>query len=184
MNLYDFDKTIYAGDSTVDFYFFCLKKKITLIKYMPKQFLSILKYKFKFISKKKMKEDFFSFLKGIDNVDDYIEKFWLLYKKKIKKWYIDSSNKNDVIVSASPQFLLNPLKNMFQIKDIIASNVDSRTGNFLSENCYGEEKVNRIRQLYNNVEFINAYSDSLSDMPMLNLAENKYLIKKNKIIKM
>ena len=24
MNVYDFDGTVYAGDSTVDFYFFCL----------------------------------------------------------------------------------------------------------------------------------------------------------------
>lgn len=26
MNVYDFDGTVYAGDSTVDFYFFCLRK--------------------------------------------------------------------------------------------------------------------------------------------------------------
>ena len=26
MNVYDFDKTIYYGDSTADFYLFCLKR--------------------------------------------------------------------------------------------------------------------------------------------------------------
>ena len=32
VNTYDFDKTIYNGDSTIDFYIFCLKKEITIIK--------------------------------------------------------------------------------------------------------------------------------------------------------
>ena len=32
MNVYDFDKTIYKGDSTLDFYFFCLRKKPIIIK--------------------------------------------------------------------------------------------------------------------------------------------------------
>ena len=33
MNVYDFDKTIYYGDSTADFYLFCLKrhKKYSLL---------------------------------------------------------------------------------------------------------------------------------------------------------
>ena len=35
VNLYDFDNTIYDGDSSVDFYLFCLKKKISIIKYLP-----------------------------------------------------------------------------------------------------------------------------------------------------
>lgn len=26
MNVYDFDKTIYDGDSTIDFYLYCVKK--------------------------------------------------------------------------------------------------------------------------------------------------------------
>ena len=35
VNLYDFDKTIYDGDSTIDFYLFCLKKKLSIIQYLP-----------------------------------------------------------------------------------------------------------------------------------------------------
>ncbi len=27
MNVYDFDGTIYSGDSTIDFYLFCLRKQ-------------------------------------------------------------------------------------------------------------------------------------------------------------
>ena len=31
MNIYDFDKTIYDGDSSIDFYKFCVKKNKLMI---------------------------------------------------------------------------------------------------------------------------------------------------------
>ena len=37
INVYDFDKTIYNGDSTIDFYLFCLKKKFSIILLLPLQ---------------------------------------------------------------------------------------------------------------------------------------------------
>lgn len=61
MNVYDFDKTIYEGDSTIDFYLFCLKKYPQILKYLPKQILGMLKYKIKSINKTQFKEDFFLF---------------------------------------------------------------------------------------------------------------------------
>ena len=45
MNVYDFDGTIYNGDSSVDIYFFLLKRYPKLIAYFPKQILGIVKYK-------------------------------------------------------------------------------------------------------------------------------------------
>ena len=42
MNVYDFDKTIYDGDSTIDFYLFSIKKDFTLIRYFPKQVFYII----------------------------------------------------------------------------------------------------------------------------------------------
>ena len=69
MNVYDFDKTIYDGDSTLDFYIFAVKKNLFLLKYLPKQFLGMILYYLKIINKEKYKESFFSFLKGIKNID-------------------------------------------------------------------------------------------------------------------
>ena len=36
MNAYDFDDTIYAGDSSLHFFVFFLRKDPSLIKYLPK----------------------------------------------------------------------------------------------------------------------------------------------------
>ena len=67
MNVYDFDGTIYNGDSSVEFYLFCLKKYPCIMKYIPKQIGGMLKYKLKKIDKTIMKEYFFSFLREINN---------------------------------------------------------------------------------------------------------------------
>ena len=58
------------------------------------------------------------------------------------------------------------------------------------KNCKGEEKVNRLKEVLTKekieVDFFKSYmfSDSLSDLPLLDLVGNSYLInykKKNKV---
>ncbi len=182
-NLYDFDKTIYDGDSSIDFFLFLLTKRWKIIKYFPKIILSFFKYKAKIISKDNMKEKFFSILYEIDDIDKYVKLFWKSHNKKIKKWYLYGNHNKDIIISASPEFLIKPIGIKLKVKDVIATKVDKHTGIFDGKNCYGEEKVKRLYEKYNNITINNAYSDSYSDMPMLNLAKNKFIVKKNKIIK-
>ena len=43
--LYDFDGTIYDGDSSVDFFKFCLKKDKSIYKMLPKMFIKFIAYK-------------------------------------------------------------------------------------------------------------------------------------------
>ena len=47
LNVYDFDKTIYDGDSSIDFYLFCLKRKKSIILLLPKQVFAMILYKLK-----------------------------------------------------------------------------------------------------------------------------------------
>lgn len=180
-NLYDFDGTIYDGDSTLDFYFFCLHKKKSLIKYFPIQFFYFVMYKLKIVSKKRFKEKFFMFLKSIPNIDTFIELFWLQNKYKIKKWYLEVKEKTDIIISASPSFLLNPVLEPLKVKAIIATEVDKISGKFLSENCFGTEKINRLYKKYPKIKINNFYTDSLNDLPLINISQNSYIIKKNNI---
>lgn len=183
LNLYDFDKTIYDGDSTIDFYKFMLKNNIKIIKYFPRQVLSIIKYKLGKITKEQMKETFFLFLKDFNNTEDLINTFWQKNIKKIKKWYLNMNHDNDIIISASPEFLIKPIGKILNTKDVIASKNNIKTGKYDGKNCFGKQKVKRFKEKYKTEEVLNAYSDSLSDMPMLELAKNKYLVNKNKIKK-
>ena len=82
MNVYDFDKTIYKGDSTIDFFLYVVKRKPLVLRYLPKQVLGFVLYKTKQIDKTKFKEYFFSFLSAI-NTDEMLETFWNRNQDKI-----------------------------------------------------------------------------------------------------
>lgn len=183
MNVYDFDNTIYDGDSSIDFFLFCIKKNPKTLMCILKQIKGLVLYKMGYINKKKFKEYFFSFLLLQKDCSSMVKSFWDNNEKKIKKWYLEGLRLDDVIISASPEFLLTEICERIHIHNLIATCVDSSSGYFLSENCYGEEKVHRFLNAFPCGEIDNFYSDSYSDMPLAKLASASYIVKKDLIIK-
>ncbi|MBO4896853.1 MAG: haloacid dehalogenase-like hydrolase [Clostridia bacterium] len=183
MNVYDFDKTIYNGDSTRDFYYFCLRRHPVIIKYLPYQGFMYFRFSLlKNISKTRFKEKFYSFFKCIKNIDDEVNLFWDTHSDNVKKWYLENKNESDLVISASPEFLLTPICKKLGI-NLIASRVDKLSGKTEGENCYGEEKVNRLKTEHPGFHIEEFYSDSRSDKPLANLAEKAFIVKGNKISK-
>ena len=185
INCYDFDNTIYNGDSTVDFYWYCLKRKPYIILSIPIQLYGIIGYKLGVCSKTKMKENFFSFVRLIPNIEKLLKKFGEVHRHKLKKWYLEKDHRHDVIISASPVFIIKSLIAGITVLDIIASDTSERTGKFLRPNCYGEEKVKRFREKFpaNCFEIKQFYSDSISDLPLARIAKESYLVNDNTISK-
>lgn len=181
MNVYDFDGTIYDGDSTVDFYLFCVKKNPFLLRYLPIQVIAFGLYFMKKIDKTHLKEQFFSFLKGVGNVDDRIIEFTKAKACKIQDWYLTQKKETDVIITASPYFIVAPLMKMVGITNIIASDVDKKTGSFRGKNCHDTEKLVRFQQIYGNSMIDKFYSDSESDQTMADHAKEAYLVKNGKV---
>lgn len=179
--LYDFDGTIYDGDSSVDFFKFCLKKDKSIYKMLPKLVIKFLAYKSKNITDTELKEFIFSFLKNFKNVDEIVKEFWKTHESKIKSFYFKKNHDQDIIISASPEFLLKPICIKLKVKDLIASDVDKTTGKFKKPNNRGEEKVKEFYKKYPKAEVLEMYSDSLHDKPLLDLAKKSYYVKKNKI---
>ena len=176
MNVYDFDGTIYNGDSTIDFYIFCLLHNFRIIKCLPHQIKFFILYKLHLCNKKKFKEEFFCFLKALDDIELIIDCFWKQNFSKIKKWYLKNKKNSDVIISASPEFLLIKLKPILNINCIIGSIVDKNTGCFISENCYGYEKVKRFKILFKDSIPEEFYTDSKSDLPMVNFSKKAFFV--------
>jgi len=85
-----------------------------------------------------------------------------------------------VVVTASFSIWVKPWCDLHQF-DLIATGYDTRqdklSGFIKGKNCHGDEKVKRINEKFNLVEFgeIYAYGDSRADIKMLNLADVKYL---------
>lgn len=182
MNVYDFDKTIYDGDCTVDFITWCVKKKPVLIVKLFPGVLAFGGYLLKQCEKTQFKEKFYRFLSGIPDIDLWAEAFWELHQTGIKDWYLGQQKEDDVIISASPEFLLRPICKRLGIAHLLASRVDKDTGMYLGQNCHGEEKVRRFRKAFGDAEIDAFYSDSLSDAPMANLAASAYLVDGNLLI--
>ncbi|MBQ4129240.1 MAG: HAD-IB family phosphatase [Ruminococcus sp.] len=181
MNVYDFDNTIYKGDSTRDFYLFCLKKHKKILLLLPSLGLEALKYYvFKIGNKTEFKEKMYAFLKFCDTQID-IKEFWDSHLCNIKEWYLKQKNADDVIISASPQFLLKPLEEKLNIT-VIASDVDSKSGKYNGINCYYDEKVRRFFEIYPNGHIEYFYSDHYSDEPLAKIADKAFIVDGDNIL--
>jgi phosphoserine phosphatase/putative flippase GtrA len=181
MNIYDFDGTIYDGDSTVDFYKYCTK-------YYPKTWLSVWNalgglflYMFGTISKTAFKQKVFSFLQYVPNVEDEVAAFWSTHERKLKAWYLSQKQDDDVIISASPEFLLSPVCDKLGVS-LLGSRVDSKTGVFDGLNCHGEEKVRRLTEVIDISSVAAFYSDSIADKPLADLIPQSFMVRDERIV--
>ncbi len=181
MNVYDFDKTIYKNDSTADFYLFCIRKKPALILSLFNTAAAAVRYYiFKSGSKTLFKQRMYSFLPKID-AESLAEEFWDRNIKKIKDFYLSQRKEDDLIISASPEFLLKPLCRRLYVSNLIASRVDPASGMYIGENCHGEEKVRRFFESFPNGKIERFYSDSHSDDPLAEIAGESFLVKGDKV---
>ena len=181
MNVYDFDKTIYDGDSTTDFIAWCIRRRPSLALRLLPGTAAFGGYLLKLCSKTYFKEKFYRFLTSVPEVDRWVEEFWDENAEHIKEWYLLQQREDDVVISASPEFLLRPICRRLGIHYLLASVVDKRTGMYYGLNCYGEEKVRRFRQTFDG-EIDAFYSDSFSDAPLANLAKRAYLVDGDQIL--
>lgn len=182
MNIYDFDNTIYRGDTNTDLikYSF-LRHPFSVSCSLIRSSILYRKYKRKEIPFKDVKEVMLSFLFKIDNLDEYLDKFVDSHMNRIKKWYLNQQKEDDTIMSASYEIWINKFCKRLNIKNIIATKTDEK-GNIVGSNCKGEEKIKKFEELFPGVKPINSYSDSHVDIPMLEYAEHGYVVKDEEII--
>ncbi|MBR2325099.1 MAG: haloacid dehalogenase-like hydrolase [Clostridia bacterium] len=180
MNAYDFDKTIYAGDSSVDFYLFTLRRHPSVFLLWPSQIAAFFRYKSGRCDKTAMKQVFFTFVKRIPDIESEVALFWDKKEKKIYDWYRAQMREDDVIISASPEFLLGDICKRLGLSAPIASRLDEKSGEFCGKNCHDTEKVLRFRELYGDAEIEKFYSDSRSDTPMAAIAKEAFFIRRGR----
>ena len=176
MNIYDFDKTIYDGDSTAAFIKYCAAR-------YPRAFVTaiptlgaFIKYIARRYTKTQFKERMYAFLRYIPDVDSEVEAFWDCHEGNILEYYKKQKRADDIIISASPEFLLIPICKRLGVKRLIASRVDKHTGKYTGENCWGEEKVRRLSEKYGIDHCDKFYSDSKSDTPLAEIADEAFIV--------
>lgn len=179
MNVYDFDKTIYYPDSSYHFFRFCLRRHPRIVlPIIPRSLVLALRYRQGKCSAKELKEQLFSFLAQLENVDAEITRFWRSHEKNVQEWYLRQRKPDDLIISASPEFLLRPISEKLGFS-LIATPMDKQTGKILGENCHDVEKVKRFLAEFPACGIDAFFSDSLSDSPLAEISASAYLVKKN-----
>jgi len=184
---FDFDGTITNKDSFIDF----LKYSNSFYKFWFYFILLspvLVLFKLRIISNERAKQVVLSmFFKG-EREEEFLEKTktYSLEKmpkivkenalKKIK-WHKEQGH-TVVIVSASLKCWLKPWCEKNNL-ELITTELEIKqgilTGHLKTKNCFGEEKVKRIKQQYtiNKNDTIYAYGDSAGDREMLDLANYK-----------
>lgn len=187
--LFDFDGTITDRDSFLDFLLFSQNKTRLLLGatlLAPVLFL----YKTGLLDNGKAKEIVLCFFfKGMNQNDFQLlcenyskEKLLKLFRKNALRkiqWHLQNRDRV-VIISASIENYLAPLAKELGV-EVLATKLEFSeknvfTGKYSGKNCYGSEKVARLRSLLRPEEFkeIHAYGDSKGDKEMLKLAHKAY----------
>lgn len=184
MNVYDFDNTIYDGESTFDFFFYCVKKHKAVIKYLFPVVKTLIQYKMCMITadalEARCEKYMVDFLLKIKNPKQLIVEFWDKNEHKIKSFYMKQKQEDDVVISASCDILLKEICKRLEIKNLIASEIDFDKMK-VKKLCYGENKVKIFNDRYPDAEIDEFYTDSKNDLPMAKIAKKAYFVKGNKI---
>nr|WP_067060051.1 HAD-IB family hydrolase [Mucilaginibacter sp. L294] len=183
--VFDFDGTLTNKDSFLEFIKFTRGKWRFLTGFLIFSPI-IIAYKLKLIPNWKAKEIVFAyFFKGtsLQQFDTWGQAFAAELEKMIRpKAYgkvIEHQHNTDeiVIVSASIENWIRPWANKMGISNLLATSLEIDkegllTGKFLTKNCFGQEKVNRILQAYPERDnyFLEAYGDSSGDRELLAFA--------------
>lgn len=189
--LYDFDGTITTKDTTV----FLL---VALLKLRPWRFFVLLWFLCKiFVASENASKQLYKnkaigyLLKGLCN--KRLSKALKDFRNKVKFYYhpsvMTSINKaiqegcTVLIVSASPSFAISYCVSDLPVT-VLGTEFEKKeniyTGNLKSENCYGQEKVNRLNEWASSNQTIlnvqSAWGDHISDFDMLSLSANRYWV--------
>lgn len=186
---FDFDGTITNRDIFWDYLFYRLKNGLSPLKILY-SFPFFTLYAIKVLNNEKAKQLIFSKIFKGENTDFFkgsVQRYYETdFKKRLKKdaltrigWhkncmhkvYIVSANFDLIVQQFAKEHAMELISTVLDIENNII------TGKFATPNCYGKEKVNRIKNAVSNLDSftkIYAYGDSKGDREMLALATDPY----------
>ena len=185
IDVYDFDGTIYDGDSTADFVLFCLPRHPELIGGLPHIALAALKLACKAYSLTQFKTVLFGEMSKRFSLEAEADAFWKSEKTRAKlgPWFFDTPRDLPIVVaSASPEFELRHAAKLLGVPNLIGTQCDMTTGALTGKNCKGAQKIERIHEVFGEFEVRAMYTDDAkADGPLLAIAQEKYIVTHGKV---
>ena len=173
IDIYDFDKTVLPFDSGSTFAFYCFLRHPYLLLLTPYYLIDVILWLTHIISLDTFKRHIFCFIAFI-NLEKNVKKFWDRHEKDIYPWFLkENRERYSVVISASPDFLLEEIAKRLELDRLICTRHDRKSGTLLFKNCRDKEKVRRFYEEFSEAdEVINVYSDSIkNDKPIFSLGQ-------------
>jgi len=179
MNVYDWDNTIYRGDSTFGLVLYAYRKRPKSLLSLPRTLWCGLLYVLHIKPKLWFKENLYHMFTFFPDMENFVDDYTASHLDRVKDWYKLQQKEDDVVISASPEFLISSFCKKVGIKTVMASKVDIQTGSMMDLIVMGKKKVRRFYELYPNTVIDEFYSDSRSDDPLAKISKQAYLVKGN-----
>jgi len=187
IDVYDFDGTIYDGDSTADFVLFCLRRHPAMITGAPRLAAAALKLAMKKIDLTQFKSVLFGEMSRRFSLEEEADAFWKSEKtrSRLGPWFFETPRDLPIVIaSASPEFELCHAAKILGVETLIGTRCDMKTGELFGKNCKGAEKIERIREIFGDFEVRAMYTDDArADGPLLAIAREKYIVTHGKVEK-
>ena len=185
MNVYDFDNTIYDGESTLHLFFFYMRRRPSLVKKLPEVLKAFARYKRGEVTLDDMTRVYAPMIEEIVldvvDFDNDARVFWDGHIKRIKPFYAGIRRDDDLIITASPDFTIEEVCRRLGIKRFLSSTIDRETGK-IGRICMRSNKIKYFFEEYGDEKIEDFYTDSeKNDRPLIDAAERAFIVKGNKI---
>ena len=189
MRVFDFDGTIYDGESLFDLYLYSARHDPKVFRFIAPVLRYAVKYKLGQATLEqreygvgRMAEGYLTELnhsRRVASVEQLVNDFWDRNYPRIKPWY--QPEPNDVILTASFDLTVGEACRRLGVRNLVASKVDMETMKVTYLN-FNTNKARRFRELYGPDAVVDEfYTDSRFDQPMIDMARRAFMVKGNTI---
>ncbi len=180
MKVFDFDNTIYKGESTFDFAIYVMKRKKSLLRYIPRIVWILLLYKICKMNieefTERLEKNSKLFLENEELITSLVPEFWLDNIEKLYPNMLKKIQKEDIIITTSPKFLIDGVRDLLNTEKILTTELDLKSGKIKYLN-FQENKVKSFEKKYKGEKIEALYTDSYNDTPLMEIAKSVYIVK-------
>ena len=184
MKAFDFDNTLYRGESSLDFSLYMIRTHKKILLYLPVIIANTISYKLCLVDREKLGEDISKYMRLIirdkREIRQLVKKFWQTHADRLDADMLRRVRPDDLIITAGPDFLLDGIRDRLGTRNIISSIVDLDRKTILHFN-FKDNKVTRFRELYGDTRIDAFYTDSYNDRALMEISDKVFLVKKGKI---
>ena len=185
MRVFDFDGTIYDGESLFDLYLYSARHDPKVFRFIAPVLRYAVKYKLGRATLEQMEYGVDRMAEGyltelnrsrrVASVEQLVNDFWDRNYPRIKPWY--QPEPNDVILTASFDLTVGEACRRLGVRNLVASKVDMETMKVTYLN-FNTNKARRFRELYGPDAVVDEfYTDSKFDQPMIDMARRAFMVK-------